>query len=162
MLSQSVIALSIAETQTGFFLPESVLAFSVFICFIYQIGKENKMDNNNNKSRQNDYPQNKKKTKIYRFHLASDCVLMYQIDVSKCRNEMAFLRTVLKQNKKLNSRNGNLQRHMLRTDNSDVRRSTGSDFEQSRVSTNRNSYFVNKRTGLELSKTEERIFSEIF
>lgn len=63
MLSQSVIALSIAETQTGFFLPESVLAFSVFICFIYQIGKENKMDNNNNKDRQNDYPQNKKKNK---------------------------------------------------------------------------------------------------
>ena len=107
-------------------------------------------------------PKTRKKTKIYRFHLACDCVLMHQIDVSKCRNEMAFLRTVLKQNKKSNSRNGILQKHMLRTDNSDVRRSTGSDFEQSRVSTNRNSYFVNKRTGLELSKTEERIFSEIF
>ena len=102
-------------------------------------------------------------TKIYSFHLVCDCVLMYQIAIAKkSRNEMAFLRADLKQNKKINSRNGILQKHMLRTDNSDVRRSTGSDFEQSRVSTNRNSYFVNKRTGLELSKTEERIFSEIF
>ena len=62
MLSQSVIALSIAETPTGFFLPESVLAFYVFICFTYKKAKKNKKDNNNNKDRQNDYTQNKKKT----------------------------------------------------------------------------------------------------
>ena len=42
MLSQSVIALSIAETPTGFFLPESVLAFYVFICFTYKKAKKTK------------------------------------------------------------------------------------------------------------------------
>ena len=60
------------------------------------------MDNNSNKDRQNDYPkQEKNMTKIYSFHLVCDCVLMYQIAIAKkSRNEMAFLRADLKQNKK--------------------------------------------------------------
>ena len=48
---------------------------------------------------------------------------------------------------KIRKRDGILWEHMLKTDNSDVRRFTGSD--RSQMSTNRNSFFVNKRSRAE-------------
>ena len=52
---------------------------------------------------------------------------------------------------------GILGTHMLKTDNSDVERLTGSDFEQSQMSTHRNSSFVNKRTEPEFTKHKNHI-----
>ena len=57
----------------------------------------------------------------------------------------------------IQKRDGILGKHMLKTDNSDVERFTGYDFEQSQMSTHRNSSFVNKRTGPEFTKDKNHI-----